>query len=132
VTEIDAVVRAYWSAIAAIAEGREWSVEEDEAYDLVDMAAMNDPEVAWRYLDALVASAADANALGVLGAGPIEDILRYHGRTYAVALEERALRDPRWREALTGAWGWEELDPDVRDRLLPTVFGQADRAPNDG
>ena len=66
----------------------------------------------------LIRAAEDDEAVMVVGAGPLEDLLNKHGNALVDDVEREAARNPRFRLALTGAWlAHGMLDPDVEMRL---------------
>jgi hypothetical protein len=69
-------------------------------------------------LVALADAAPDDDALGYLGAGPVEDLINHHGSVVVIdRVEGAARRNQRFRTALTGAWYDEYVSPDVCARL---------------
>jgi hypothetical protein len=86
-----------------------------------------DPEVAWELICALIDRAPD-ELLGAVGAGPLENAVTYFaGQLLGQLLgriEERARRDPRFREALAGVWLREgALRSDVQARVIAASNG---------
>jgi hypothetical protein len=55
-----------------------------------------DPEEAWEFIVAAVDAARTVDELGFIGAGPIEDMLRFWGGRFNDDLIARARTDPRW------------------------------------
>jgi hypothetical protein len=43
-------------------------------------------------------------AFAVLAAGPLEDLLAYHGSEFIDRVETEARRNPRFRDLLGGVW----------------------------
>lgn len=70
-------------------------------------------------IDALLAAGpADEDAVGQVGAGPLEDLLHQHGAALVDEVERRALQDARFRQALSGVWlEHGVLDGEVQRRL---------------
>ena len=56
---------------------------------------------------ALIASAPDSDAVAVVGAGPLEELVYGHGAGLVDEIERRARQDPALGEALRSVW----LDP---------------------
>lgn len=86
-------------------------------YELPD----EQPELAWaaikqivgRYPNAELLSAEDTEAKQVVGriaAGPLEDLLGYHGEDFIDRIEEEVRCDPRMRWALNGVWQFSMSD----------------------
>jgi hypothetical protein len=77
-----------------------------------------DLEAAWPMLLALIQRAPDDEALAYVAAGPLEDfVLKRHDRFGARMMEE-ARRNERFRLALRGVWGWQDLPQPFRNRLI--------------
>jgi hypothetical protein len=53
--------------------------------------------------------------LGVLAAGPLEDLIHYHGSQYIDRIEEEARRNPKFRHLLGGVW--QSGTPDIWIRI---------------
>lgn len=71
--------------------------------DLADLCYTN-PNDAWQVILALVqASEADA-LLQAIGAGPLADLMIFHGEDYIGHVENQADADSRFRQAMSGAW----------------------------
>ena len=68
-------------------------------------------------LRALADAAPDDRALCYLGAGPIEDLLRYHGDRFIGLIDDEATANARFRTALRCAWFENFLRPDAAARL---------------
>jgi hypothetical protein len=126
----------HWSSYAELAEAywQEWAErgdrpnsewpEDEPANEFAD-------EVVWRHsvdalplIRALVDAAPDRDALKLVGAGLLEDLLRDE-RTNSEFLEEIetiAAHDDRFRTALSGGWVGEDVISPKRDRLLALGF----------
>jgi hypothetical protein len=62
------------------------------------------PEQAWPIVIELVARAPDEHSLGMIGAGPLEDLACKHGSKFALRLIERTASDPRFRRDMQEVW----------------------------
>jgi hypothetical protein len=80
--------------IAALAEAyvRRDPVAEGEFRRML----LEDPEEAWEFIVAAIDAARTVDDLGFIGAGPIEDMLRFWGGTFNDDLIAKARLDPRW------------------------------------
>lgn len=70
-----------------------------------------DPEKASEFIVAAIEAARTVDDLGFIGAGPIENLLRYWGGSFNDALIAKAQLDPRWGYAarmLQGTPGAQE------------------------
>lgn len=67
---------------------------------------MEDPgaEECWDAILAILAQSPTASVIGVLAAGPLEDLIRQAGKQYIDRIELAARRDPTFRHLLGGVW----------------------------
>ena|SRR5690348_1593306 len=70
------------------------------------------PEEAWVRILALVAQA-KAESLDLVAAGPLEDLLYWHGRAMLERVEVAAFADARFASCLSGVWGHTRFEPFV-------------------
>lgn len=68
-------------------------------------------EALWRFVLKVLERQPSEWALGMLAAGPIEDLVSECGRIFIDRIETRARRDPLFREALHGVW--QSTTPDA-------------------
>ena len=74
-----------------------------DAWIQVDRAVREDPKEGWRLVLELVRLAAgDPVALGSIGAGPLEDLVRFHPNPFLDIAEAEARRNPPLADALRG------------------------------
>jgi hypothetical protein len=92
-------------------EALQWSSE--EVFEVVTGA---DPKRGWDLILNLVEEAPTDDALGSIGAGPIENFLGLNGEAWIVAIEAKAASDPKFCYALSHAWQGRTPDP-VWDRI---------------
>ncbi len=88
-----------------------WSVE--RFMRLEDREAAEDSWLA--ILEVLQRTQVD-EVLGVLAAGPLEDLISHWGTSFIERIEAEAIGSPRFRDLLKGVW--ESGDPDVCDRVV--------------
>lgn len=73
-------------------------------------------------LTELVQSAADTDALVLVGSGPLEDLLHEHGAAVVQEVEHLARQEPAFTEALRSVWlEHHALPPDVEASLARWV-----------
>jgi hypothetical protein len=105
-------------------DGYHWALEE------VDELVEVQPSEAVPVLVALADAAPDEHALGLLGAGDLENLINHHGSDAVIdAVVSAARRNPRFRKALTEAWYDEYVSPEVCARLR--AFGGRVRRPDE-
>jgi len=70
-----------------------------------------DPEDAWRVILAVLWLEPSPPVIGILAAGPLEDLIQYQGESFIGRIEEEARQNPAFRHLLGGAWesGTEEI-----------------------
>ena len=74
-----------------------------DAWIQVDRAVQEDPKEGWRLVLELVRLAAgDPDALARIGAGPLEDLVRFHPNPFLDIAEAEARRNPPLADALRG------------------------------
>ena len=95
---------------------RGWSEDpvEKEEYGWACMEPVDDardnPERAWHCILQALKSPACADHYGVLAAGPLEDLLSWHGSAFIDRVEARAKEDPEFATLLGGVWRFEMTD----------------------
>lgn len=102
---------------------RWWSLDErDRAGEQPDLDTGLTEEPPERYLDAIlevlarVDHSSPSPMLGVLAAGPLENLLNQHGEAVIERVEILARRDPGFRLLLNGVWD-AGMKPAVQARL---------------
>lgn len=118
--DLDGLIERYFAdqKILATLPGREGMTSErlrqvdDAGYDgrlfdwlteMVSYGPADGPEQAWPVVLELIARAPDDDALGFIGAGPVESLVNKHGVTFLDRFLERA-DDPRFRRACGDVW----------------------------
>jgi hypothetical protein len=79
-------------------------------FDEFEWAVREHPEHAWQGILATLADARSKPYLGVLAAGPLEDLLSYHGPTFIARVESEAALNPQFAWLLGGVWQFEMTD----------------------
>jgi hypothetical protein len=69
-------------------------------YDLV----RKDPEAAWRVVLQIIQTDSSDQILSNVGAGPLEDLLVYHGERFISRIEARARTDDIFKKTLSVVW----------------------------
>jgi hypothetical protein len=81
----------------------------------LDDLATEDPEIAWVLILKLIEEPLPDNAFGALAAGPLEDLIEYHGPEVIDRIELEARRNPNFRRLLGGVW--QSSTPEVWARV---------------
>ena len=126
--ELDAFVEEYFAHYRAVSGDSRQERLFFEAHDLVcpvwrfDAVVLSgsdtELEAAWPMLLVLIERAPDDAALAYVAAGPLEDFVRTHHDGFGTRILDEARRNARFRLALRGVWGWEELPQPFRNRLI--------------
>ncbi len=99
-----------WSSDPVVKAEYEWACMEP-----VDDAREN-PERAWQCILYALDSPECAKHFGVLAAGPLEDLLSYHGPAFIDRVEALARVNPKFASLLGGVWKFQMLD-EIWDRV---------------
>jgi hypothetical protein len=78
-------------------------------------------EQAWPIILLLIERAPDDETMAFVAAGPLEDLAYRHGRQFADRLVAQTRRDPRFRQAIRGIWGWQGIPEPWRGELLRLI-----------
>jgi hypothetical protein len=74
------------------------------ASEAVDVSGFHEPQRKLEQLLVLLAAAPDDWQVGLLAAGPLEDLMRYHGDAVIDDVATEARQNLRLRQALAGIW----------------------------
>jgi hypothetical protein len=93
-----------WSPHPAERAGYQWACSEpvDDARD--------DPERAWYFILYAPDDPRCAEHFGVLAAGPLEDLLSFHGAAFIDRVEALAHQNPKFAFLLGGVWQFQMSD----------------------
>jgi len=75
----------------------------------------HDPETVWVAILAIFARGPNEGVLGMLAAGPLEDLIHFHGPAFIDRIEIEARTDAHFRHMLGGVW--KGGAPDVWQRV---------------
>lgn len=95
---------------AWIAFQEAWSKDSDEtdarfwAVEAFNELADSDPEHCWTLILTVLDKKPSDKVIGMLAAGPLEDLLGAHGPRLIERVEEHAQKDPAFRHLLGGVW----------------------------
>lgn len=89
--------------LQSLSEHSEEIPEEDLSLDL-GLMAMERPEDCWEVMLFIFRQTTDERTLANLAAGPIEDLLVFHGEKVINWVGLEAQRDPKFRAILSGVW----------------------------
>src|SRR4051812_4994734 len=74
------------------------------AYDEIYRLIHDDPAGALKLILLILANDDSPPVFQVLAAGPLEDLLDFHGEAVITTIEEEARRNPKFRSLLRGVW----------------------------
>lgn len=93
-----------WIRYQLAADG---SAEQAANWDFVSTAfdiRAGDPKLLWQLILAIHSRDQSDDVQCVLSAGPLEDLLTYHGPEFIEAVEQRANEDPAFARLLSGVY----------------------------
>lgn len=73
-------------------------------FDEFDWVVRNKPELAWQAIIAALHDPRFGVHLGLLAAGPLEDLLSAHGQSFIDRVETQARSNPEFASMLGGVW----------------------------
>jgi len=74
------------------------------AFDRVCDLINDDPDQAWDFILAVLATDRSPEIVGILSAGPLEDLLAYHPYDVIERVEAEARHNPHFASLLGGVW----------------------------
>jgi hypothetical protein len=84
---------------------------------MVEEMVKRDPDAAWPFVLDLVSRAEDDRMLALIAAGPLEELIIAHGDRLIERIEAVAPGDLKFRPALRGVWGQNDMSRNVLQRL---------------
>jgi hypothetical protein len=87
-----------------------WAVE--TLYHIVE----NDPENAWKVIRIMTKAGSTDFLLACIAAGPLEDLLKRHGKRFIDRIEQEAASDPVFKKILGAVWQ-NAIPDDVWNRV---------------
>jgi hypothetical protein len=123
VDEVRDVLLETPAALASVWFERRGASRHGWADVVVQHLCEHDPDRAVPVIRALVAEAKDEEELALIGAGPLEDLLRRQGPQAIAHVEAAAQADSRFRFALAGVWPSEQ-HPEVWKRWAGALGDQ--------
>src|SRR5262249_16103690 len=86
-----------------------------EAHEELSELVTGDTERAYQIICEIIRriSPEDDDTLAYVAAGPLEDLLARHPRTFIERIENLAHNDAHFRRAVSGVWGWSRIPSDV-------------------
>jgi len=82
------------------------NAESFDAFEKVDEMVRLKPEEAWRLIRDMIDIAPDG-LLGIIAAGPLENLLHEHGKAFISRVTKAAATDSRFQRCLSGVWLFE-------------------------
>jgi hypothetical protein len=113
-SDTDALIAAYWSYCRTRDENLFW------AWQAVEAEGWHDPQLKWSLILRLLETAAADSEVGLVAAGPLEELLTMYGKDFIDRIETEAVTNPKLRDALSGVWLRGPLRPEsnvIADRV---------------
>ena len=116
-SEIDAWAAAYIEAAASSDYAKDdyplwWAIERFMVGVISEAAEAED---CWVAILVVLSRNPTDQVLGVLAAGPLEDLIDHHGPEFIERIELLARRDPAFRSLLRGVW--KSSTPEIWERV---------------
>ncbi len=86
------------------------------AYQCAEDLYLDHPHLGLDFIVEVLAKNPPAEVLGVLAAGPLEELLAWHGPAVIDRAESEAHRDPKFRRLLGGVWQ-NAMTDDIWERV---------------
>ncbi len=120
--DLEAWIAAYIEAqsLARVVEPNDqcwWAVER-----FMDMDSLEQAEAGWCAILGILARRPTEQVLGMLAAGPLEDLIHYWGPDFIDRIERAAWDDVQFRNLLTGVW--ESSSAEIWIRIQRAASGQ--------
>jgi hypothetical protein len=117
--DIEGLVSAYLAAC----DMEKWPDELWWAWEKMDRLISYKPEVAWEVILQLIHRAFSEKIIGLIAAGPLEELLAQHGEAFIKQVEEMARKDERFCFCLAGVWQ-NAISASVWQRVVKAVGNQ--------
>jgi hypothetical protein len=91
------------------------------AFDCIDEMVQDAPSAAVAFIFAALDVCETGTQVAILGAGPLENLLKAHGPAVIRDLESAARKHAKVRYLLSSTWGQSHIDPGVWERLVIAV-----------
>jgi hypothetical protein len=78
-------------------------------------------EDAWSHILSLIEHAQSEDTLKLIGAGPLEDLLRDHADEFIERVESKAASDPKFKIGLSNVWGFTSMSEAMWIRIQNAV-----------
>lgn len=122
---IDEIVKAYWEHYSSTqSSDRVLRLDAERtlwAWEAVEEEVRSPTARVLKLLLALGHEAKDDDALAYLGAGPVEDLISWHGARYLDEIDQCARSDPAFRKALSNVWIATQVPEAVHERLAKYI-----------
>ena len=96
-----------WATWISDANRNEHLTDQLIGFDEFEWIVRDKPEHAWQAILAAVSDPRIEPHLPTLAAGPMEDLLSYHGATFIERVEAEARSNPKFASFLGGVWQFE-------------------------
>ncbi len=90
------------------------------AFEQLDDLCKESPKLAWEIISRILEVNSSDRIVENLSAGPLEDLLVYHGKRVIGLVEVQAEKDPSFRKLLGGVWK-NAMSDEIWDRVQTLV-----------
>jgi len=91
------------------------------AHDCMDTIVGEMPELGLKLIVFALNYFKEPLEIGVLAAGPLENLVHFHGARMIDAIEREAEENEQFRFLLSGIWGESDVDPQIWHRIQKAV-----------
>ena len=103
-TELDKLVTAWVMAQRAKSGSPEYEANWWAVSEVLDWALEGEGDLLWQFILEVYKRDPSDKVIGVLAAGPLEDLLAKRGTDFIDRIEELARKDPKFNYLLGGVW----------------------------
>lgn len=107
--QVQALSKA-WVAAQGVAHARRSECEWQAIYDVQDLAG-SEPDALWEVVLNALDLQPSEEVLGMLAAGPLEDLIQDHGVRFVDRVEDKASQNPAFAALLPKVWVPSGNDP---------------------
>ncbi|MFD1122149.1 DUF6869 domain-containing protein [Methylophilus flavus] len=86
------------------------------AWEMLDKFVSEQPELAWEVILGILAEDQSAVVMTNVAAGPLENLMARHGRSFVDRIDQQARKNSEFRFLLNGVWS-SNIDPAILKKL---------------
>lgn len=114
------LIEAY-RVLATETDGTSVYEENFWAFECMDTIVSEKPELAFDLIVSALTRFSEANEISILAAGPLENLVQFHGGQMIDRIEREAASNEQFRFLLSGIWGETSVKPEIWRRIQDAV-----------